>query len=164
MHGPAFNSAGFARFEAYVLPGLAIFGGHSEIADPEVALKLIWDEAIKPLMDAPPTVPALDAAKGIARAQLNGRQGSVIGAGGLWLDMDTYRVGDPAKQLNAIESVTAADVQRVAIRLFKDAPAARIALTKAIPAKSLAEPSTKTETPAKTEVPAPATTIPKPSN
>ncbi|MEO6392463.1 MAG: insulinase family protein, partial [Pyrinomonadaceae bacterium] len=159
MHGATFNSVGFARFEAHVLPGLVMFGGHSEMAEPEVALKLVWERAVKPLMEAPPTVPALDAAKGIARATLSARQGAGPGAGGLWLDSDTYGVGDPAKQLRAVENVTATDVQRVANRLFKNAPAARIAFADV---ELAPETGGKPASATKTDVPAPATSIPKP--
>jgi zinc protease len=119
----------FSNFEAHVLPGIVVMGGTVEPATAGTAYKEVWEQAVSPLMSVAPAAADLEAAKAKARAVLNERQGTVPGAGGLWLDLDTFKLSaDPAKQLNAINAVTAADIQRVAMRLFKDAAVARVVL------------------------------------
>jgi predicted Zn-dependent peptidase len=43
-----------------------------------------------------------------------------------WLDIDTYKLGPGNVQVNSISSLTVADLQRVAGRLFKDAAIAQV--------------------------------------
>ena len=43
-----------------------------------------------------------------------------------WLDMDTYRLSEAQDQIALLRSVTAADIQRVANRLFKSASVATV--------------------------------------
>jgi zinc protease len=117
----------FSNFEAHVLPGIVVMGGTVEPAAVGTAYKEVWEQAIRPLIDGAPGAADLDAAKAKARATLNARQGTVPGAGGLWLDMQTFKLSaDPSKQVSAVDAVTAADIQRVATRLFKDAAVARV--------------------------------------
>lgn len=121
---------GFSRFQAHVLPGIVMMGGTVEPAAAGSAFKEVWEQAVQPLMASAASAAELDTAKNSARTALAERQGTVPGAGGLWLDMDTFKLSDPTRQLNAINAVTAADIQKLANRLFKDAPFARVVLGK----------------------------------
>lgn len=126
----------FSRFQAHVLPGIVMMGGTVEPAAAGTAFKEVWEQAVQPLMASAPSAAELDTAKNSARTALAERQGTGPGAGGLWLDMDTFKLSDPTRQLNAINAVTAADIQKLANRLFKDAPFARVVLGNAETVKS----------------------------
>jgi zinc protease len=151
----AAKSGKFLRAEAHVLPGLVVIGGKVEGDGAGTALGALWDQAVKPMIDAAPSTADLDAAKTKAKALLNARNGNAAGAGGLWLDADTFKTESPAKQLRAVDAVTAADVQRVAVRLFKDAPVARVALGDPAALKTAVERSGFT-----TEMPGPVPAAP----
>lgn len=139
----------FATFEAHVLPGTVVMGGRVEASAAGTAFREVGELALRPLMEGAPSVAELDAAKAKARVQLSERMGSVPGAGGLWLDVDTFKLSDPDKQVAAIAAVTPADIQKLANRLFKETPVARIVmgdLKLVIPA--LEQAGFKTEAPA----------------
>jgi hypothetical protein len=158
LHPAAAGSVRFARFETHVLPGLIVLGGRVDDDSAGAALNTMWEQAAKPFVDAAPSAADLAAAKIKAKAILEARRGTGPGAGGLWLDADTFNLGDPAKQLHDLDAVTAADVQRVAIRLFKTAPVARVALGDAQSLKMAVE-----KAGFKTEMTAPQSIVPAPA-
>jgi predicted Zn-dependent peptidase len=58
--------------------------------------------------------------------ELNRRASQPETTADTWLDINTYKLGSAKAQANSISSLTVADLQRVAGRLFKDAAIARV--------------------------------------
>jgi predicted Zn-dependent peptidase len=68
----------------------------------------------------------LERARTTLSAQWSQQLSQPAGLAEAWLDMDTFKSPRPNTVSTLITSSTPADVQRVATRLFKDAPAATI--------------------------------------
>jgi len=75
-------------------------------------------KTIDSLMSTPPTNEELERAKNDAIGELSTMQAKPDALPDPWLDADTYRLSAPQDQLALLRAVTAADVQRVANRLF----------------------------------------------
>jgi zinc protease len=107
----------FVRSSAYVLPGAFVMG--AAITDLTVADSLASArKTIDSLMSTPPTTDELERAKNDAIGELSTMQAKPDALPDPWLDADTYRLSAPQDQLALLRAVTAADVQRVANRLF----------------------------------------------
>lgn len=103
--------------EAHVLPGSFVIGATSAADVPANLISLLLAKAI--------TGSEFDAAK--IKAISDRRNDSVED---LWLDADTYDLKSVADEQKAFDSVTLADVQRVAERLAKN-PVVAVTVTKA---------------------------------
>lgn len=103
--------------EAHVLPGSFVVGATSADQIPANLVSLLLAKAI--------TGAEFDTARANAAAQ---RQ--KLAQDELWLDVDTYKLGSAADEQKRFESVTLADVQRVAGRLAKN-PVVAVTVNKA---------------------------------
>jgi len=107
----------FVRSSAYVLPGAFVMG--AAVTDLTVADSLAnARKVIDSLMSTPPTTGELERAKSEVIAELSTALAKPDALPDPWLDADTYRLSAPQDQLALLRAVTAADVQRVANRLF----------------------------------------------
>ncbi|HEX4900670.1 MAG TPA: insulinase family protein [Pyrinomonadaceae bacterium] len=155
----------FVRHEAHVLPGMFVMGA---AVDTLLVAKTLTQarEAIQSLILVPATVDELARAKAELNAQVAKDLTLPEGIARAWLDADTFGLSTSAVEPLQIDAITPADLQRVANRLFKDAPVATIIIGDSKQLKAALEPSIKVEMmgeiaprPAKSET-KPAMTIP----
>jgi predicted Zn-dependent peptidase len=81
---------------------------------------------MKTLSQAPPAADELERARALLISQLSQQFSQPAGLAQAWLDVDTFKSPRPSTVSTLIRSLTPADVQRVATKLFKDAPAATV--------------------------------------
>jgi zinc protease len=107
----------FVRSYAYVLPGAFVMG--AAVTDLTVADSLAnARKVIDSLMTTPPTSAELERAKNDAIGELPATMSKPDSLPDPWLDADTYRLSAAQDQIALLKAVTAAEVQRVANRLF----------------------------------------------
>ena len=107
----------FVRSSAYVLPGAFVIG--AAVTDLTVTDSLAnARKVIESLMSTAPTTGELERAKTDVMAELSTTLTKPDALPDPWLDADTYHLSAPQDQLALLRAVTAADVQRVANRLF----------------------------------------------
>jgi zinc protease len=107
----------FVRSYAYVLPGAFVMG--AAVTDLTVADSLAnARKVIDSLMTTPPTTAELERAKNDAIGELPAKMAKPDSLPDPWLDADTYRLSAAQDQIALLKAVTAAEVQRVANRLF----------------------------------------------
>jgi zinc protease len=107
----------FARHDAYVLPGAFVMGAavnEMTVADSLAKARKVLDS----LMSTPPTAEELERAKTEVINDLSPTLTKPEALPDPWLDADTYRLSAPQDQIALLRAVTAAEVQRVANRLF----------------------------------------------
>ena len=107
----------FVRNEAYVLPGAFVMGAtvtDMTAADAIANAKKVLDS----LMTTPVTQAELDRAKNEVTGETSALLAKPEALPDPWLDADTYRLSAPQDRVALLRAVTAAEVQRVANRLF----------------------------------------------
>ncbi|MEK6282657.1 MAG: pitrilysin family protein [Acidobacteriota bacterium] len=117
----------FVRHDAFALPGMFVMGASVEHL---LAGKFLNDarEVISSLVGSPVSVAELEQAKNEILITRNKDLAKPEGVADAWLDIDTYGVSSAVEQIRAINSVTPNDLQRVAIRLFRDTGIASVAV------------------------------------
>jgi zinc protease len=113
------------RHEAHLLPGMFVFSATVPQASASKAITAA-QEVMRKLSQAPPAADEFERARTIVTARLSQQLSQPSGLAEAWLDVDTFKSSRPSTVSTLIRSYTPADVQRVATRLFKDAPAATI--------------------------------------
>ena len=113
------------RDEAHLLPGMFVFSATAPQASASKAVSAAQD-VMRKLSQGVPTEDELQRARSAFVGQLSQRLSQPSGIAQAWLDVDSFNSPRPNSVSTLISSYTAADIQRVAIRLFKDAPAATI--------------------------------------
>jgi zinc protease len=110
----------YVRHEAYSLPGMFVMGAS---VDNLLAGKALASakEVVQSLASTPATAEELALVKNEAVNQLNQELAKPDGIANAWLDSDTYGLSSVAEQVRALNSLTSADLQRAASRLFHDA-------------------------------------------
>jgi len=125
----------FARHEAHDLPGMFVLGASTPSASASKALSGAQD-VLRSLAKTGPTALEFEKARAEMLAEMS-RQGSQEdlreATADNWLSMELYKLLPPADQ---IQSMTLADIQRVAGRLFKDAAPATVVVGKVDELKS----------------------------
>jgi len=107
----------FVKTDAYVLPGAFVMGATvtelitvDSLANARKVLE--W------LMSTPATAEELERARTEAINEISANLAKADALPDPWLDADTYRFSTPQDQIALLRSVTAAEIQRVANRLF----------------------------------------------
>jgi zinc protease len=119
------NKPVFVRSDAYVLPGVFIMGasiGTDKAPDALANARKVLES----LRMTPATPAELDRAKTEVLNEVTTIVTKSEAIPDPWLDMDTYRLKGVQDQVALLRVVTAADIQRVANRLFKEAPVASV--------------------------------------
>ena len=119
-------SNAFVRHDAYLLPGVFVFGGSSPSSSAGKAISAAA-EVMKALVQNGPTAAELDRARVAMTTEMSKLWASPDSLASAWLDSETYKLPN-ANASAELNRLTAGDLQRVAIRLFKDAPQATIAV------------------------------------
>ena len=119
------NQPVFARSDAHVLPGELVMGA---AVSTEKAVDALANarKVIESLVNTPATAAELERAKSEAvnEAVITTTKSEMLPDP--WLDVDTYRLNAMQDQPALLRSVSAADVQRVAARLFKNGAVASV--------------------------------------
>jgi zinc protease len=119
------NQPMFARSDAHVLPGAFVMG---TAVSTEKAVDALANarKVIESLVNTPATPAELERAKLeiVNEAVVTGTKPEMVPDP--WLDVDTYRLNAVQDQAAMLRAVTAADIQRVATRLFKNAAIASV--------------------------------------
>jgi predicted Zn-dependent peptidase len=113
------------RHEAHLLPGMFVFSATAPQASASKAVAAAQD-LMRKLSQTAPSADELERARTTLSAQLSQQLSQPAGLAEAWLDVDTFKSPRPNTLSTLIRSFTPPDVQRVATRLFKDAPAATI--------------------------------------
>ncbi|MGI8732451.1 MAG: M16 family metallopeptidase [Pyrinomonadaceae bacterium] len=132
----------FVRHEAHVLPGIFVMGAGVDNLMVGQALKKAR-EVMLSLIASPISSAELDQAKAEVTTQLAKDLARPEGIARVWLDVDTF--GLPSDQTTLWTSVTTADLQRVAARLFRDVPIASVVLGDSKQLQAALGPSVKVE-------------------
>ena len=107
----------FVRTDAYVLPGAVVMG--ATVTELTVTDSLAnARKVIESLMTTAATPVELERAKNELIAEQAAMLAKPDALPDPWLDADTYRLSAPRDQIAMLRAVTAADIQRVANRLF----------------------------------------------
>ena len=106
----------FARADAHALPEMFVMGASVDGAAGAKTLEAAY-ALIKSLVDTPASPAELEMVKGFSFGLTNQTSDAMVTA---WLDIDTYDLPSIAEQLQLRNAISAADLQRVAGRLFKD--------------------------------------------
>jgi zinc protease len=113
------------RHEAHLLPGMFVFS--AAVSQPAAAKAVIAaQDVMRKLTQAPPNADELERARTALMAQLSQQLVQPAGLAEAWLDVDTFKSPRPDTVSTLIRNLSAVDIQRVATRLFKDAPAATV--------------------------------------
>lgn len=123
------------RHEAHVLPGMFLFSAAVPQASASKAVTAAQD-VMRKLSQAAPSADEVERARAALASQLSQQFSQPAGMAEAWLDVDTFKSPRPSTIATLIRSLTPNDVQRVAAKLFKDAPAATIAVGNAEQLKS----------------------------
>jgi zinc protease len=115
----------FVRSDAHVLPGAFVMGAAvstEKTADAVASARKV----IESLITTPATAAELERAKSEVVNEAVTAVAKTEELPDPWLDADTYRLNAVQDDAALLRTVTALDIQRVATRLFKDAPIASI--------------------------------------
>jgi predicted Zn-dependent peptidase len=144
----------FVRHEAYSLPGMFVMGASVNNSLTTKALEGAR-EVVQSLVKTPVTAAMLEQAKteaiGVATQQLAKPDGALQA----WLDIDTYGLTSRGDQMLALNQVTAADLQRIAARLFGERVFASVVVGDSEKLKALLAPTIKIELMGEVPTPSP---------
>jgi zinc protease len=118
-------SSTFTRHEAQALPGVFVLGASAPTASASKAITAA-QQVLQALAQTGPTAVELDGARGEALADINRQASQPEPLAGIWLDVEGFKLAAANTQASSIGSLTVADIQRVAGRLFKDASMATV--------------------------------------
>ena len=126
------------------LPGMFVMGA---AVDSLLAAKTIKTarEVLKSLSSNTPSAAEVEQAKSEAIAEVTKNLSSPNGIAEAWLDIDTYSLPSVPEQLSILRTVTPADIQRVAARLFKEEPIAAVVMGNSKQLQAALEPTIKIE-------------------
>ena len=119
------NQPVFVKSDGYVLPGAFVMGAAvstEKTADVLASAR----KMIESLVTTPATAAELDRAKNEVISETVAAATKSEPVVDPWLDADTYRLDAIQDRAALLRSVTAADIQRVATRLFKNASIASV--------------------------------------
>ena len=119
------KSSFFVRQEAHFLPGVFVMGASVDNASAAKTLEAARN-VLQSLISMPVSTNELEMAKSNALAVINGRLSKTETMADVWLDIDTYSLPSVNEQMRASNAVSLADLQRVAIRLFREVPTASV--------------------------------------
>jgi predicted Zn-dependent peptidase len=119
------NHPVFVRSDGYVLPGVFVMGAAVNTDKTGDALTNA-KKVLESLQSTPATAAELDRAKAEVINELTAANTKSEMVPDPWLDSATYRFSAVQDQAALLRSVTPADIQRVANRLFKNAAVASV--------------------------------------
>jgi len=154
------NQPVFVRSDAYVLPGAVVMGA-AVSTDKAVDALANAKKVIESLITTPATAAELDRAKAELANEIVTSASKTEALPDSWLDAETYRLSAVQDQSSLLRSVTSADIQRVATRVFKDVGVASVVAGEAAQLKAALQGRVQFEVLGETAAPAPS---PKPAS
>lgn len=118
-------SSTIVSHEAHTLPGSFVMGASAPNGAAPRAMTAA-QEILQALAQNGPTAAELENARSVMLTEINGQASQPETTAESWLDIDTYKLASANVQASAVSSLTVADLQRVAARLFKGASIARV--------------------------------------
>ena len=118
-------SSASVKEDEHALPGMFVFSGRAAQAATAKAISAAR-EIMNALAQSGANTTEVEQAKAAIASELNTRANQTQGIADAALDVDTYKLSSAAQPVNDVNRITAADVQRVASRLFKDAAVATV--------------------------------------
>jgi zinc protease len=113
------------RSESYTLPGY--FNMSTAVNTADAASSVLGArKVLESLISTAATAAEIDRAKRETLADLNSKISILDSDADKWLDADTYRLGAIEDRTALVQAVSAVDIQRLASRLFKEAPIATV--------------------------------------
>lgn len=117
----------FARSESFMLPGIIVMG--TTVANASTAHTIASArKAMESLINSPVTPAEIERAKREISIESSPSSPSLEDEPDAWLDMYTYKLTAAPDRAGSIAAISPGDIQRVASRLFKDTPAATVAV------------------------------------
>lgn len=114
-----------ARHEAHLLPGMFVLSATSPTASAAKAVSAGQD-VLRSLAQTGPNATELESARQVLLTEISRQTSAPESMADPWLDTDTFKSPRPNTISTLVSSLTAGDIQRVASRLFKDAPVATV--------------------------------------
>ena len=118
-------SSVFVRHEAHALPGIFVLGASAPTTSASKAIAAAR-EVMRSLSTAAPTLAEIERARNAELSELAQRTMQTESIADRWLDIETFKLALSGDQMDAVRRLSAADLQRVAARLFKDASVATV--------------------------------------
>ena len=115
----------FVNHEAHALPGLFVLGGSAPGASSSKAIPAA-KQVMQSLGQGGPTAVELERARSEMLTDMSKRMSQTEWIANAWLDMVTFKSVSPNSLESSVRRLNVVDVQRVAARLFKDAPVATV--------------------------------------
>ncbi len=134
----------FVRQEAHFLPGVFVMGASVDNASAAKTLEAARN-VLQSLISSPVLANELEMAKSGALAVVNSRLSRTDTMADVWLDIDTYSLASVDEQMRASNAISLADLQRVAIRLFREVPTASVVVGNGDQLKAELAPTQKIE-------------------
>jgi len=113
------------RHEAHALPGIFVLGASAPTTSASKAIAAAR-EVMRALSTTAPTLAEIERARNAELADLAQRTMQMQSIADRWLDIETFKLALSGDQMDAVRKLSAADLQRVAARLFKDASVATV--------------------------------------
>jgi len=113
------------RHEAHALPGIFVMAASAPAASVSKAVAAA-QQVTKTLAQDGPTAAELERARSEVLTDMSRRMSQTEAIADAWLDMVTFKAASPDSLESFVRRLTVLDVQRVAGRLFKDAPVATV--------------------------------------
>lgn len=113
------------RHEGHMLPGMFVFSATAPQASAGKAVAAA-QEVMRKLSQTAPAADEVERARATLSAQLSQQYSQPAGLAEAWLDVDTFKSARPSTVSTLVRSLTPADVQRVAAKLFNGANAATV--------------------------------------
>jgi zinc protease len=120
----------FVRHDGRALPALFLMGARVNSSEAKAVLEA-GQHVLDSLAATPVSSSELESAKAELIAQINRQQFAQDEMIEAWLDIDTYDLPSLSEQQRHRSAITAADLQRVAARLFRGSPIASVVVGRA---------------------------------
>ncbi|HEY6122521.1 MAG TPA: pitrilysin family protein [Pyrinomonadaceae bacterium] len=117
----------YVRAEAHLLPGQFVFGASIDSKSTAAVIGSA-KKVIESLEKDEPTASEVGQARNELVVEARNRLGKPETMSDFWLDAETFRLASVNDRIQSLKMVSAHDVRRVALRLFKDQPVASIVL------------------------------------
>jgi zinc protease len=114
-----------ARHDAHVLPGMFMVSASSPVASASKAVAAA-QEIMRSLAQTGPTAAEVESARFSLSTEISRRMSQPESMADAWLDVETFKSARPSTLATLVGSLTASDIQRVAAKLFKNAPVATV--------------------------------------
>jgi zinc protease len=121
------RSASFVRNESFLLSGLFVMGASVKGIEATKVLESAKN-TMRAFVDSPPSAAELERIRNEAVATVNKGSNDPATIAEMWLDAESYKLALNGDQVQSLNKITAADVQRVAARLFREASFASVAV------------------------------------